>query len=178
MENKVAIREEVLHSVKLGEVEVGVDSDQLKLLSLYLAFVINEPAVDYPFFLKAITGQPILIVRNSDGIDVYRCTPAPSPVISSSLTEDDIKDLSSALVRYSRGSIHTPILYGYAAYQNKAHAEEYGGWIKKDEDNVVFTLASDFNPACALFVDDDRKIIYGVAGYTQDQDGKVIPVLI
>jgi len=178
MENKVAIREEVLHSVKMGKVEVVVDSVQLKLLSLYLAFVINEPDVSYPFFLKAVTGQQVLINRNSEGVNVYLCAPAPEPIISSFLSEDDIKDLSSILVMHAAGSIHAPTLYDYTAYQNKAHGDEYGGWIMKDEDNVISIFPLNRSSTCSLFVDNDKEFIYGIDGYATNPNGQVTPIRI
>lgn len=173
-----AIREEVLHSIKLGQVEVVVDSNQLKLLSLYLAFVINETDFKYPFILKTFTNQSVLINRNCEGINVHLCAYAPDPIISSFLSEDVIKDLSSLLVTYSANTIHAPELYDYTAYQNKDYAEDYGGWILKDEDHVIRNVPCNPNSTCALYVDNDKEFIYGIDGYTTVKDGSTIPVRI
>jgi hypothetical protein len=177
MENKIAIREDVSHAIQLDKINVVVNSDQLKLLSLYLTFTINEPTIEYPYFLKTVSEQQVLFKRKTHGVKVFLCAFAPDPIISGYLSNDDMEDLSIMLEKYSCDTIHAPTLYDYTAYQNKAYAEEYGGCILKDEDNVVMSTPLAPN-STLLYVDHDREFIYGINGYTNASDGTLVPIRI
>lgn len=175
MENKFAIREEVSHAITVGDVNVVIDSNQLKLLSLYLTFAINESSNNYPFILKAINGQQVLFKRDSNGVEAFLCALAPEPIFTGYLFNDDMKDLSLALETYSANNIHAPTIYSYIAYHNNDYAEELGGWTCKDEHQVVHNTPVDVRHSCGLFIDNDKEFIYGVSGVVIGPGGIVIP---